>query len=131
MLTQLLLISGLLSVNPAFAENTAPKKSTSTTSVYENETDKPKTKTLSAKVKVIRDESDSVEVFFSGNEAKGAYFLYRSNSHFAEYLHRLEESRKPQGAKASVVVNEDDKKIISVDPIGPVKAAEKDMWGSD
>lgn len=127
MLTQLLILSGLLVSSTAFAEN-APPKAKATTSVYENETESPKTKSFAAKVKVIRDETDSVEVFFSGDEAKGAYFLYRNHPHFAEYLHRLEESRKPQGQKAKVIVEDEDKKIVTVEPTAkaPAKSSEWD-----
>lgn len=125
MLTQLLILSGLLASAPALAENTPPKANAST-SVYENETESPKTKSFAAKVKVIRDETDSVEVFFSGDDAKGGYFLYRSHPHFAEYLHRLEESRKPQGPKAKVIAEDEDKKIITVEPTP--KAPTKSGW---
>lgn len=126
MLTPLLLIAGVAICTPVQAEN-APKKPTTSAGVYESETERPKTKNISAKVKVIRDETDSVEVFFTGGEAKGGYNLYRSNPHFAEYLHRLEESRKPQGPKASVIVEEEDKKIISVESSSPAKK-EPGMW---
>ncbi|WP_374074088.1 hypothetical protein [Bdellovibrio bacteriovorus] len=86
------------------------------TSLYEQEPEpeKEKTKSFSAKVKVVREESDGVEVFFEGEKNKGAYMLMRSTEHYAKMLKDLEASRKPKGTAVSVTVDAD-KRIKTVE----------------
>lgn len=84
------------------------------TSIYEQEAEEPKSESFSAKVRVVREVSDEVEVFFEGDTAKGAYTLPRSLQHYGSYLKTLEKSRKPGGPTVSVTADED-KRIKTVE----------------
>ena len=100
-------------------ENPAPKKGTSTDlfeqdEEYKAEKEDDKLKNLTAKVKVVREESDGVEVFFDGDKNSGAFFLHRAIPHYAKILKDLEKSKKPQGPNVRITYTED-KKIKSVE----------------
>ncbi|MEK2646043.1 hypothetical protein [Bdellovibrio sp. BCCA] len=96
----------------AQAQEQAPPKKINT-NLYEQEAEPEKTKSFSAKVKVVREESDGVEVFFEG-ENKGAYSLLRSTEHYAKMLKDLEDSRKPTGKPVKVVATTE-KRIKTVE----------------
>lgn len=84
------------------------------TSIYEQEADQQKTLSFSAKVRVVREISDEVEVFFEGDKAKGAFTLPRSLPRYGELMKILEQSRKPGGAPVSITADED-KRIKTVE----------------
>jgi hypothetical protein len=96
------------------------KKSGLSTDLFEREEgDKAaaaeaKEKTFSAKVKVVREESDGVEIFFEGDKNTGTFFLHRAIPRYATLLKYIEESKKPQGPPISVTVDED-KKIKKIE----------------
>lgn len=71
-------------------------------------------KSLTAKVKVVREESDGVEVFFEGDKNTGTFFLHRAIPQYAKILKDLEKSKKPQGAPVTISYTED-KKIKKVE----------------
>lgn len=77
------------------------------TSLYEADSNSEKDKgdSFSAKVKVVREDNEGVEVFFVGEKQKGAYLLPRSSEHYATMLKDLENSKKPQGLPVSVTVD--------------------------
>lgn len=95
------------------AQAQAPAKKTNT-SIYEQEDEPQKTESFSAKVRVVREISDEVEVFFEGGQAKGAYTLPRSLPRYGALLKLLEKSRKPGGPSVSVTAD-GDKRITSVE----------------
>lgn len=113
------------------ADSPAAKKGLST-DIFEKDDDEKAEdedaglKTLTAKVKVVREESDGVEVFFEGDKNTGAFFLHRAIPHYAKILKQLETSKKPQGPPISVSYTED-KKIKKVDlQKEQIKAVPKD-----
>lgn len=116
---------------PVPAEDPTPPKSRLNTDLFEADEDEPtekstKAASLTAKVKVVREESDGVEVFFEGEKNTGAFFLHRATPNYRGALKTLEESRKPQGPLVSVTYTED-KKIKSVDKKAPsIKEPPKD-----
>lgn len=69
---------------------------------------------FSAKVKVVREESDGVEVFFEGEKSRGAFSLSRSSEHYGKFVKILEDSRKVKGAPVSVTATTD-KRIKTVE----------------
>lgn len=83
------------------------------TQMYESEPESAKTSQFSAKVRVIREESDGVEVFFDSETQSGAFFLPKSTENFASLLKYLEESQKPKGLAVSVTADEN-KSIKSI-----------------
>lgn len=91
----------------------AQQKDKPTTNLYESETEE-KSESFSAKVRVIRDEGDSVDVFFISDKQKGAYSLPRTTPNFAAALKALENSRKPKGGPISITAN-GDKTILKVE----------------
>lgn len=104
--------------SPAEADEPPAPKSRLNTDLFEAE-EEPQEKSvkgasLTAKVKVVREESDGVEVFFEGEKNTGAFFLHRATPNYRTALKTLEESRKPQGPAVSVTYTED-KKIKSVE----------------
>lgn len=80
----------------------------------EAESENEKTKSFTAKVRVVRDDSDGMEVFFEGEKAKGAYFLPQSVKHYGKMLKDLETSKKPHGAAVAITVDSE-KRIKSVE----------------
>ncbi|UXR66245.1 hypothetical protein EZJ49_08280 [Bdellovibrio bacteriovorus] len=84
------------------------------TSIYEQEAEPEKTESFSAKVRVVRDISDEVEVFFEGDKAKGAYIVPRSLPRYGAIVQMLEKSRKPGGPAVSVTADSE-KRIKSVE----------------
>lgn len=92
---------------PASTAGAAKKSAPMNTSLFESDNEEEpaaesKTKSLSAKVKVVREDSDGVEVFFEGDQHRGAYYLLRSLKGYATHLKALEDSKKPQGPAVSV-----------------------------
>ncbi|MFM6928879.1 MAG: hypothetical protein ACKOX6_10480 [Bdellovibrio sp.] len=81
---------------------TSPKAKKLNTQLYEQEPDSEKEQSFSAKVRVVREVSDEIEVFFESDTAKGAYSLPRSTPHYATVLKDLEKSRAPHGPQVSV-----------------------------
>lgn len=84
------------------------------TSIYEQEAESEKSESFSAKVRVVREISEEVEVFFDGDKAKGAYTLPRSLSQYGATLKLLEKSRKPGGPPVSITAD-GEKRIKSVE----------------
>lgn len=83
--------------------------------VFEKEEDPDKQNaSFSAKVKVIRQESDGVEIFFEGTKQKGGYLLLSSKKGYGKMLDALEKSRKPQGPSVSVQADPD-QRILAVE----------------
>lgn len=83
------------------------------TQLYEKEADGEKDKSFTAKVRVVREISDEIEVFFESDEAKGAYSLPKGTHDYATALKKLEKSRAPHGPAATVTVDSE-KRIKSV-----------------
>lgn len=84
-------------------------------------------KTLTAKVKVVREESDGIEVFFEGEKNTGTFFLHRAIPHYAKILKDLEKSKKPQGPPVSISYTEDKKiKKVELKQEAETKALPKD-----
>lgn len=72
------------------------------------------TKNFTAKVRVIREDTDGMEVFFTSDKAKGAYSLLNSAEHYGKMLKDLEASKKPTGPEVSVTVDSE-KRIKAVE----------------
>ncbi|WII73668.1 hypothetical protein QJS83_07245 [Bdellovibrio sp. 22V] len=97
-----------------FLMGDAQAQSKLNTNLYEQEPERDKTKSFAAKVRVVREISDEVEVFFEGDKAKGAYTLPRSAQHYGKMLKDLEKSKKAGGPSVKVTADED-KRIKSVE----------------
>lgn len=97
--------------DPAHAQAKVKKPNTN---IYEAEPSEEKPKAFSAKVRVVRDISDEVEVFFDSDEARGAYTLPRKISSYATVLKTLQDSEKPGGPPVSVTADSE-KRILSVE----------------
>lgn len=98
-----------------------PKAKKMNTSIYEQEAEEEKTESFSAKVRVVREISEEVEVFFEGDKAKGAYTLPRSLPQYGAILKTLEKSRKPGGPPVQVSAD-GDKRIKSVEASAAAKS---------
>ncbi len=83
-----------------------------TTNLYEKDT--PQIESFTAKVRVVRDISDDVEVFFESDQAKGAYTLPRSFPDYAAQLKILEESKKAKGPAVTITAEKESKVIKSI-----------------
>lgn len=83
-------------------------------SAQAQEEDAEKTKSFTAKVRVVRDDTDGMEVFFVSDKAKGAYTLLSSAEHYGKMLKDLEASKKPTGPQVTVTVDSE-KRIKSVE----------------
>ncbi|KYG65505.1 hypothetical protein AZI86_00035 [Bdellovibrio bacteriovorus] len=106
---------------PVESPATPAQKKGLTTDLFEKDEDYKEAKdendglkSLTAKVKVVREESDGVEVFFEGDKNTGTFFLHRAIPHYAKILKDLEKSKKPQGPPVSISYTED-KKIKKVE----------------
>lgn len=102
----------LIYTTPAQAQSekaTSPKrpKSQYNSNLYEAEESKEDTKSFTAKVRVVRDISDDVEVLFEGDEVKGIYAVPRNSKNFAAMVNALEASRKKDGPTVSVSADAD------------------------
>jgi hypothetical protein len=97
--------------DPAHAQAKVKKLNTD---IYEAESSEEKPKTFSAKVRVVRDISDEVEVFFDSDEARGAYTLPRKISGYATVLKTLQNSEKPGGPPVAVTADSE-KRILNVE----------------
>jgi hypothetical protein len=104
------LILVFLMADPAHAQSKVQKRSTS---IYEAETTEEKGESFTAKVRVVRDISDEVEVFFESDEARGAYTLPRKINSYATVFKTLQESEKPGGPQVAVKADSE-KRILSV-----------------
>jgi hypothetical protein len=91
------------------------------TNLYEKEEVEDKTTSFSAKVRVVRDISDDVEVFFDSDKASGAYTLPHGAANYATMLKKLEDSREAGGGFVSVTADSD-KRIKSVESAAKGKA---------
>ncbi|MGZ3774387.1 MAG: hypothetical protein ACXVCY_12580 [Pseudobdellovibrionaceae bacterium] len=80
----------------------------------ESDSENEKTKNFTAKVRIIREDTDGMEIFFEGDKAKGAYSLPQSVEHYAKKIKDLEESKKPTGPSVSVTVDSE-KRIKKVE----------------
>jgi hypothetical protein len=109
----LTLIASLLVSSASYAEAPTAK---SRFDIYADEEapEKAKDQRFSAKVRVVREIYDEVEVFFEGAKIKGAYTLPRSTPNYGAALKHLESSRKPGGPSVSVTADED-KRIKAVE----------------
>lgn len=85
------------------------------TQLFEPESEN-KTESFTAKVKLIREDNDGMEVFFMSEKQKGGYTLLRSNANYAAFLRELEKSKKPQGPPVSVQADSE-KHITHVEKI--------------
>ncbi len=97
--------------DPAHAQAKVKKLNTN---IYEAEPSAEKPKSFTAKVRVVRDISDEVEVFFDSDEARGAYTLPRKISGYATVLKTLQNSEAPGGSPVSVTADSE-KRILSVE----------------
>lgn len=110
--TLIFLFCSFISTRPAWAENAGDKKpakpkSQYNTNLYEAEEAKDDSKSFTAKVRVVRDISDDIEVLFEGNDANGIYSLPHSRNNFAAMLKSLEASKKADGPAVSVTTDAD------------------------
>ena len=103
----------------------AQKKTVPSTDIYEQESSESTAKSVTGKVRVVREVSDEVEVFFEGDKIKGAYTLPRGIEHYGTMLKALEESKKANGPSVTVTADED-KRIKTVE----LKAAAATASGS-
>lgn len=85
------------------------------TQLFEPESEN-KTESFTAKVKLIREDNDGMEVFFMSEKQKGGYTLLRSNANYAAFLRELEKSKEPQGPPVSVQADSE-KHITHVEKI--------------
>lgn len=91
--------------------------------IYEKTKDE---KSFSAKVRVVREVSEDVEVFFDSDKAKGAYTLPKSMSGYAAALKALEDSKKT--GIAVTVTADDDNRIHAVQAgAAPAAVSPEDM----
>lgn len=104
---------------PAFSQTGSTKKNINT-QLYEQESDGEKNKSFTAKVRVVREIAEEIEVFFESEEAKGAYSLPKGTRDYATALKNLEKSRAPHGPAVTVTADSD-KRIQSVDIPKPIK----------
>ncbi|WP_413575082.1 hypothetical protein ACLVWU_12525 [Bdellovibrio sp. HCB290] len=95
--------------DPTYAQN---KKAN--TQIYDAESTAEKTESFTAKVRVVRDISDEVEVFFDSDKARGAYTLPRKIAAYATVLKQLQDSSGPSGGQVSVTADSE-KRILSVE----------------
>lgn len=103
------LILLFLIADPSFAQT---KKLN--THLYEAEETVAKKESFTAKVRVVRDISDEVEVFFDSDKARGAYTLPRRIDSYAEVLKQLQDSAEPGGGQVSITADSE-KRILKVD----------------
>ena len=101
----------VLMSQPAFSQTGSSRKLN--THLYEQDSDGDKDKSFTAKVRVVREISDEIEVFFESDDAKGAYSLPKSTHDYATVLKKLEKSRAPHGPPVTVSADAD-KRIKSV-----------------
>ncbi|MBO9667812.1 MAG: hypothetical protein J7501_13495 [Bdellovibrio sp.] len=85
------------------------------TQLYEKEEAVEKTSSFTGKVRVVRDISDDVEVFFDSDKATGAYTLPHGAKDYATMLKHLEESRGADGGQVTITADSE-KRIKSVAP---------------
>lgn len=123
MLTHILLVVFTL---PSYAQSSSNLKPTTpqatkiqatkmSRDIFEKEENPDKQNaSFNAKVKVIRQESDGVEVFFEGTKQRGGYLLLSSKKGYGKMLDALEKSRKPQGPTVSVQADPD-QRILAVE----------------
>ena len=104
------------------------QKSAGKTQIFEQEATQEKTTSFTAKVRVVRDIADDVEVFFDSDKARGAYTLPRNAANYAAMFEALEKSKSPKGLPVSVTADED-KRIKSVStPAGKAEPDPNKPW---
>ncbi len=96
------------------ADKVQKPKSSYNTNLYEQEEPKDDSKSFTAKVRVVRDISEDIEVMFEGGDAKGIYSVPRRSKNFAAMVKALEASKKPDGPSVSITADAD-KNIKSVE----------------
>lgn len=82
---------------------------------------------ITAKVRVVREDYDGVEVFFEGEKNRGTYFLHRAVERYATHLKSLESSKKPQGPWVTVEFDKN-KHIKSVELVPINKPDPNKTW---
>ncbi|GEM_PF-1372508 len=89
------------------APATPPAAKKFNTNLYEQEPEPEKedSQSFTAKVKLVREEENGVEVFFEGEKQKGGYSLARGTEHYAKYVKDLEASRKAKGPQVSITAD--------------------------
>lgn len=92
----------------------AQNKGGPSTDIYEQDAGETGLKSVTGKVRVVREVSDDVEVFFEGDKIKGAYTLPRGLQHYGTMLKSLEESKKANGPQVTITAD-DDKRIKTVE----------------
>ncbi len=108
----------------ANAQSAPPKK----TQIYEQEATVEKKISFTAKVRVVRDIADDVEVFFDSDKARGAYTLPRNAQNYAAMFEALEKSKAPKGPAVSVSADSE-KRILSVSiQSGPAEPDPNKAW---
>ena len=71
----------------------------------ESESESEKTTSFSAKVRLMRDEEEGMEVFFESDKQTGAYLLPKTIEKYGSLIKILEASQKPKGSPVNVVAN--------------------------
>lgn len=84
------------------------------TDIYEQDASESTTKSVTGKVRVVREVSDEVEVFFEGDKISGAYTLPRGLQNYGTMLKALEDSKKANGPAVTITADED-KRIKTVE----------------
>ena len=118
------LILVFLMADPAHAQSKVQKRSTN---IYEAESTPDKSESFTAKVRVVRDISDDVEVFFESESARGAYTLPRKIKSYATVYKTLQDSEKPGGPQVSVTADSE-KRIQSVEKSSKSGYQKKSQW---
>lgn len=109
---------------------TTKSPSKMSTNIYEKEEDKDESKSFTAKVRVVRDIGDDVEVFFDSDAARGAYTLPRNAAGYSQMYKDLEKSKAPSGPAVSVTADTD-KRIKSVQLQSAPARDPSDPWKID
>lgn len=97
-----------------FAPNAEAQKKGHSTDIYEQDGAENTTKSVTGKIRVVREVSDEVEVFFEGDKIPGAYTLPRGLQHYGTMLKALEDSKKANGPAVTITADED-KRIKTVE----------------
>ncbi|MNK12022.1 hypothetical protein D3C87_300780 [compost metagenome] len=109
----------------------APKSpSKLNTNLYEQEPEEEKSSSFTSKVRVVRDISDDVEVFFESDKASGAYTLPRAAQNYSKMFKDLEKSKAPGGPAVSVTADSE-KRIKSVEIQSGGASGSSNPWKID
>lgn len=96
------------------APNAEAQNKGRSTDIYEQDASESTTKSVTGKVRVVREVSDEVEVFFEGDKIPGAYTLPRGLQNYGTMLKALEDSKKANGPAVTITADED-KRIKTVE----------------